>query len=462
MNAQLFPTDDQPHRAAPLADRMRPRTLAEVVGQDDLLGTRGPLRLLLEDDSLPSILLWGPPGCGKTTLARLAASHTRARFLEYSAVAVGSKELKAVMAESARLLQATGQRTILFLDEIHRFNKAQQDALLPWVERGDVTLIGATTENPSFEVNSALISRTRLFVLAVLGPGAVAELLARALVDERGLAGGLKLADDAIEALAIASEGDARQALGLLETLAAAVTAGAVPGAPEKPVTREMLAGALGTRAARFDKGGDEHFNVISALHKSLRNSDVQASLYWLGRQLAGGQDPLYVARRLVRFASEDVGLADPLALAQTLAARDAVHFLGRPEGDLALAQAVVYLALAPKSNAIYRAAKAVQREVARGANPPVPLQLRNAPTRLMKELDHGRGYLYAPDTAAGIASMDCLPDALQGRVFYEPGRWGHETELAERMDGIRRWHERQRNRRDVTEGEEPREGETP
>jgi putative ATPase len=460
MNSDLFSPDDgrdeapdrsgEPFAAtAPLADRMRPTTIDEVVGQQDLLGPRGPLRLLLDGDALPSLLLWGPPGCGKTTVARLVARHTRARFLEYSAVAVGSKELKAVMAESEKLKKVTGARTILFLDEIHRFNKAQQDALLPWVERGDVTLIGATTENPSFEVNSALISRTRLFVLKPLAPADIAVLIRRALTADRGLGGSLQLGDDAVAMLAEISEGDARAALGLLESLAAAVAADPQHAAAAAPLDAAAAAAVIQTRAARYDKTGEEHYNIISALHKSLRNSDVQASIYWLTRMLAGGEDPLYVARRLVRFASEDVGLADPDALARTLAARDAVHFLGMPEGALALAQATVYLALAPKSNALYRAWKAAAKEVATGHNPPVPLQLRNAPTRLMKGLGFGEGYQYAHDTAAGITGMNCLPDSLQEVAYYLPRGRGFEKELAARMDKIRQWHERRRQERD-------------
>ena len=431
--------------AAPLADRMRPRSLDEVVGQDELLGPGGPLRLLLEADSLPSLLLWGPPGCGKTTVARLAARHTRARFLEYSAVAVGAKELKAVMGEAEKLKRAAGTRTILFLDEIHRFNKAQQDALLPWVERGDVTLIGATTENPSFEVNSALISRTRLFVLKPLDPPAVERLLRRALADPRGLAGAVDLDDEAVAALAVASEGDARAALGQLETLAAAVAAGAVPEAAGGPLDTDTVVRVLSTRAVRFDKSGEEHFNLISALHKSLRNSDAQAAVYWLVRMLEGGEDPLYLARRLVRFASEDVGLADPQALPQALAARDAVHFVGLPEGRLALLQAAVYLALAPKSNALYRAEALAAAEVRRGGSPPVPMHLRNAPTRLMKDLGAGEGYVYAHDTAEGIAAMECLPEGLATRDFYAPRGRGHEQELKDRLERIRRWRAKRR-----------------
>jgi putative ATPase len=431
----------------PLADRMRPRSLDEVVGQAALLSPTGPLRPLLERDALPSLLLWGPPGSGKTTLARLAAAHTRARFLEYSAVAVGAKELKAVMTEAERLRRATGTRTILFLDEIHRFNKAQQDTLLPWVERGDVTLIGATTENPSFEVNPALLSRMRLFVLKPLAPAHVRELLERALSSPEGLAErAVALAPAALDALADLSEGDARQALGLLDAVTAAVaeqraaTGTTADGAPLSVADLQQL---IQHRAVRYDKAGEEHYNLISALHKSLRNSDPQASLYWLTRMLEGGEDPLYIARRLVRFASEDVGLADPQALTQALAARDAAHFIGLPEGALALAQATVYLALAPKSNALYTGFGAAKREVERGPNPSVPLHLRNAPTKLMQGLGYGEGYVYAHDTDAGVAAMSCLPDELAGTVFYRPTRRGFEAELTRRLEAIAAWHAR-------------------
>jgi putative ATPase len=454
------PNGDEPNRRTPLPDRMRPVSLDEVVGQEELLGPGGPLRLLLEGDSLPSLLLWGPPGCGKTTVARLVARYSQARFLEYSAVAVGSKELKAVMAEAEKLKRATGVRTILFLDEIHRFNKAQQDALLPWVERGDVTLIGATTENPSFEINSALISRTRLFVLAPLDSAAIAVLLERALTDPKGLDGALSLTGEAMAMLAEMSEGDARVALGLLETAAAAVEAGYVVGQDGQALEAGDLAELISTRAARYDKAGEEHFNIISALHKSLRNSDVQAALYWMTRMLEGGEDPLYIARRLVRFASEDIGLADPDALRRTLAARDAVHFLGMPEGALALAQAVVYLALSPKSNALYKAYGKASREVATGNNPPVPMHLRNAPTRLMKKLGFGDGYIYAHDTDEGIGSMSCLPDSLKGMDFYQPGTRGFETELAARMEQIRTWHARRKARAGKTAGPDADSGE--
>jgi putative ATPase len=465
MNGDLFhpgdpdPVPDQPDAgggdaaaAAPLADRMRPRDLDEMAGQADLLAPDGPLRRLLEADRLPSVILWGPPGCGKTTLARVLAARVEARFLEYSAVVVGAKELKAVMTEAEKLLRATGRRTILFLDEIHRFNKAQQDALLPWVERGDVILIGATTENPSFEINAALLSRTRLFVLAPLAPGEVRELLERALADPRGLAGAApRFTPGALDALALVSEGDARVGLNLLESVAAAARE-EEGGAPVDVADLERL---IQHRAARYDKDGEEHYNLISALHKSLRNSDVQAAVYWLARMLEGGEDPLYIARRLVRFASEDVGLADPQALAQALAARDAVHFVGLPEGELALAQAVVYLALSPKSNALYAGFGAARRETREGQNPPVPLHLRNAPTRMMKQLGYGRDYVYAHDTEAGIADMDCLPEALAGRSFYRPRGSGHEAELLERMRKIAAWRARRASRRNGEPGGE-------
>jgi len=438
------PAPSPANHPRPLADRLRPRDLDEMVGHGRLLADDGPFRPLLEGDRLPSLLLWGPPGCGKTTLARLVARHTDARFLEYSAVRVGAKELKAVMTESTRLAQVTGQRTVLFLDEIHRFNKAQQDALLPWVERGDITLIGATTENPSFEVNAALLSRTRLFVLEPLSTADVAALLERALIHADGLADReVGLTADALNALAELSEGDARQALGLLDTVTAVVQEQRRrrPEASADDVDVSQLDELIQHRPVRYDKSGEEHFNLISALHKSLRNSDAQAGVYWLGRMLAGGEDPLYIARRLVRFASEDVGLADPQALPQALAARDAVHFLGLPEAGLALTQATVYLALAPKSNALYLAYKAVDREVARGQNPPVPLHIRNAPTRTMKDLGYGKDYAYAHDTEEGIAAMRCLPDALRGRSFYEPRGKGWERELRARMERIETWH---------------------
>jgi len=468
MSADLFhPDPDRPDRDVaprtgrdpgprPLADRLRPRSLDDMVGQSRLLAADGPFRPLLERDVLPALLFWGPPGCGKTTLARLVAGHTDARFLEYSAVRVGSRELKEVMAESERLRRATGQRTVLFLDEIHRFNKAQQDTLLPWVERGDITLIGATTENPSFEVNAALLSRMRLFVLEPLSTADVTVLLRNALVHPEGLADRrATVTDAALTALAELSEGDARQALGLLDAVTAAVAERRRTGTATEstPVDVGDLQQLIQHRAVRYDKDGDEHYNLISALHKCLRNSDPQAGLYWLVRMLEGGEDPLYLARRLVRFASEDVGLADPQALVQALAARDAVHFIGLPEGGLALAQTVVYLALAPKSNALYTAFQAAQREVQQGSNPPVPLHLRNAPTRMMQELGFGRDYVYAHDTADGLAAMRCLPAGLENAVFYRPRGRGFERELVERMQQIAAWH---RRRADGAGSQEP------
>ncbi|MDO9694148.1 MAG: replication-associated recombination protein A [Candidatus Latescibacteria bacterium] len=427
----------------PLADRMRPRRLEDIVGQDDLLGPGRPLRRLIDGDTLPSLLLWGPPGCGKTSLARVIAGVTAANFLEYSAVQVGSRELKLVMAEAARLRRSLKRRTIIFLDEIHRFNKAQQDALLPWVEKGDVTLIGATTENPSFEINAALLSRTRLFVMKLLDEAALTGLLRRALADPRGLGGdegaAPPFAEDALRALALAADGDARVALNLLEMAAAAAPPGEV-------VDAAAIARMIRDRAIRFDKAGEEFYNLISALHKSLRNSDPDAALYYLARMLEAGADPLYVARRLTRCASEDVGLADPQALVQALAARDAAQFLGMPEAALALAQACLYLALAPKSNAAYAGYEAAAAEVRHGVNPPVPLHLRNAPTRLMGALGYGEGYAYAHDDPAGVAAMDCLPDALRDRRFYAPTARGFEARLGERLTKIRDWKQQRRD----------------
>ncbi len=477
MSAELFDPVPEPRprpptergepadRQRPLADRMRPRSLEMMVGQTELIGPGGQLRALLENRSSQSLLLWGPPGCGKTTLARLIAHHGDARCLEYSAVAVGTKELRAVMDESARLLRTTRQRTILLLDEVHRFNKGQQDALLPWVERGDVQLIGTTTENPSFELNAALLSRLRLFVLAPLAPSEVRTLLERALAAADGLASrAVHFTPAALDAIAELSEGDARTALGLLDSVTAVVaesrtgpTANQPNGTTAAPVTATDLDQLIQHRAVRYDKAGEEHFNLISALHKSLRNSDVQAGIYWLTRMLAGGEDPLYIARRLVRFASEDVGLADPQALPQALAARDAVHFIGLPEGALALAQITAYLALAPKSNSLYAAYAAARREVSRGYNPPVPLQLRNAPTRLMKSIGYGEDYIYAPDTTDGIASMTCLPTELAEHQFYRPSAEGFEAELQRRMDKIAAWHRQRRTDAEPTsEGREP------
>ena len=441
----LFP-DDAPTAAAapaPLAERMRPRTFDEFIGQEELLAPGKPLREAIERDLLQSIILWGPPGTGKTTLARIVADTTKARFVSFSAVLAGIKEIRDVMAEAERLRRSTGRRTIVFIDEIHRFNKAQQDAFLPRVEAGDIVLIGATTENPSFEVNAALLSRSKVFVLRGLTADEVAAILTRALEDpDRGLGRDPATVEpDALRAIALYANGDARVALNLLELSVAA--APIVEG--RRHVDAARVEQTIQRRALLYDKGGEEHYNIISALHKSMRNSDPDAAVYWLARMIEAGEDPLYVARRLVRFASEDVGNADPQALTVAIAAKDAVHFMGMPEGNTALAQAAIYLATAPKSNAVYeayaRAAEDAQHDVAE----PVPLHLRNAPTRLMKQLDYGKGYKYAHNEADAIADMSCLPPALAGRKYYEPRERGFEKEIKRRLDG---WEEIKKKRR--------------
>jgi putative ATPase len=443
----LFPDVDAPAGAAPapLAERMRPRTFDEFVGQADLLAPGKPLREAIERDLLQSIILWGPPGTGKTTLARIIADITKARFISFSAVLSGIKEIRDVMTEAQRIRKTTGRRSIVFIDEIHRFNKAQQDAFLPRVEAGDIVLIGATTENPSFEVNAALLSRSKVFVLHGLTADEIAGILTRALHDpERGLGREpVSVDDDALRAMAMYANGDARSALNLLELSVAA--APAAPGADaERRVDVARVEQAIQRRALLYDKSGEEHYNLISALHKSMRNSDPDAAVYWLARMVEAGEDPLYIARRLVRFASEDVGNADPAALTVTVAAKDAVHFMGMPEGNTALAQAAIYLATAPKSNAVYqaysRAAEDAQRDVAE----PVPLHLRNAPTKLMKDLAYGRDYKYAHDEADAIADMTCLPPALAGRKYYEPTERGFEKEIKRRLDG---WEDIKRKR---------------
>lgn len=434
----------------PLADRMRPRTLDEFVAQEHLIAPGKPLRAQIERDDISSLIFWGPPGTGKTTLAKIIASMTRAEFIEFSAVLSGIKEIKQVMADAERARQY-GTRTIVFVDEIHRFNKAQQDAFLPHVEKGNIRLIGATTENPSFEIISALLSRSRVYVLKPLTEEQIVRLLRRALADsERGVGRlNLSASDDVLRQIAAYSSGDARTAYNVLEVAAALVnphsSRDAKDGAPadvvsgSREMTTEIVQDALQKRVLLYDKAGEEHYNLISALHKSVRNSDADASLYWLARMLEAGEDPLYIARRLVRMATEDIGLADPNALGVCIAARDAFDFLGIPEGNLALAQAAVYLALAPKSNAVYTAYGQVQQDVERTAAEPVPLHLRNAPTGLMKNLGYGKGYQYAHDFDSKVADMQCLPDNLKDRRYYKPTDEGAEKQLRERLEQIRR-----------------------
>ncbi|MDE3200598.1 MAG: replication-associated recombination protein A [Acidobacteriota bacterium] len=427
------------HAGAPLAERMRPRTLEEYRGQEQLLGAGKPLRVQIEREAagrgeLGSMIFWGPPGVGKTTLAKIIAEVTEANFIEFSAVMSGIKEIKQVMASAAQAAEMHS-RTILFVDEIHRFNKAQQDAFLPYVERGTIRLIGATTENPSFEVISALLSRCRVYVLKAQSDETIAELLREALENkERGLGEmGITADNDALELMASYASGDCRSAYNTLEVAAQLAADGA------KHIDRQVATDAVQQRVLQYDKQGEEHYNLISALHKSVRNSDPDAALYWLARMFAAGEDPLYLARRVVRMAVEDIGLAAPEALNLCLSAKEAIEFLGAPEGDLALAEAVVYLCLAPKSNAVYTAWGKVHDEVEHTRQEPVPLHLRNAPTRLMKDLDYGRGYRYAHDEEGKVADMDCLPDSLKGRSYYMPTQEGREKLLAQRMEEIRK-----------------------
>ncbi|HEY6510113.1 MAG TPA: replication-associated recombination protein A [Vicinamibacterales bacterium] len=436
---------DTPTAGTPLAERMRPRTLDDIVGQDAILAPDAPLRLAIERDVVQSLLLWGPPGTGKTTLARIIADMTQASFVPFSAVLSGIQEIREVMAAAEDRRRRTGRRTIVFVDEIHRFNKAQQDAFLPRVEAGDIILIGATTENPSFEVNAALLSRSKVFVLQPLTADAVVALLERAIRDrDRGLGFDLQVAPEALPAIARFANGDARAALNLLEF--AAATAPMDPATCVRLLDLPQLEKSIQRRALLYDKTGEEHYNIISALHKSMRNSDPDAAVYWVSRMLEAGEDPLYVARRLVRFASEDIGNADPQALVVAVAAKEAAHFMGMPEGNTALAQAAIYLATAPKSNAVYAAYNAAAADAQTQVAEPVPLHLRNAPTRLMKTLDYGKGYQYAHDDAEGTTAMDCLPPSLAGTKYYKPTERGFEKEIKRRLDG---WEEVKKKRRE-------------
>ena len=435
--------ETEPLAGRPLADRMRPQTLDEFLGQEDLLAPGKPLRTQIERDELGSLLLWGPPGCGKTTLARIIAKRTRSEFIPFSAVLSGIKEIKEVMAQAERL-RGHGRRTIVFVDEIHRFSRAQQDAFLPHVEAGNILLIGATTENPSFEVIAPLLSRMKVYVLHALSAPQIEGLLRRALADSvRGLgAEKIEAGDKILERIAVLANGDARSALNTLEAL--------VLGTPPEADGRKILSEArledvLQKKLLPYDKSGEEHYNLISALHKSVRNSDPDAALYWLARMIESGEDPLYLARRMVRMASEDIGLAEPGALAVTIAARDAFEFLGPPEGHLALAQAAVYLSLAPKSNALYTGYGAVQEDLQRTIAEPVPLHLRNAVTGLMGNLGYGKGYQYAHDAEEKVTDMTCLPESLADRTYYHPTDQGFENRIRQRMEEIRRIQKKDR-----------------
>ena len=427
-------------RDAPLAERMRPRDLSEVEGPADLVGPGSFLAKALEADKVPSLVFWGPPGSGKTTVARIIAAKTQARFIGFSAVVSGIKEIRNVMEEAARA-KRRGRRTLLFVDEIHRFNRAQQDAFLPFVEAGDIVLVGATTENPSFELNGALLSRLRVVILPALRGEDLVRIMKRALADPtRGLGNEITVDEDSFEWISRFADGDARRALTALEAAASHLPF-------KENLSVSLLEDLFKRKVLLYDKSGEEHFNLISALHKSLRDSDVDASLYWLARMLEAGEDPLYVARRLVRFASEDVGLADPSSLTLAMAAKEAVHFIGMPEGALALAEIVVHMALAPKSNALYTAYGEAVADVLERPNEPPPLAIRNAPTKLMKDVDYGSGYRYAHDLAEKTAGLSCLPDSLAGRNYYRPSGEGREKDLKARAEAVRALREKIRKK---------------
>lgn len=414
---------------APLAERLRPKSIDEVVGLEDVLGQGRFLRNAIESDRIPSMILWGPPGSGKTTLARIIARTTRARFVPFSATSSSIKDIKVLMEEARKLRQGRGVKTIVFIDEIHRFNKAQQDAFLQYVEAGDIVLIGATTENPSFEVNSALLSRCKVVVIPALEREQVMTILHRAVAEESVKKFNVEVTEDALDFIAATSAGDARQALNSLQLIVETGRGRVDANEAQKILQRRSL---------MYDKGGEEHYNIISALHKSIRNGDADAAVYWLVRMLEGGEDPLYIARRLVRAASEDVGNADPQALMLAVAVKEATHFIGMPEAGVALAQLATYLAAAPKSNAVYAGYGEAVHEVRQGDNPPVPLHIRNAPTRLMKDLGYGGGYQYAHDFDEQTAPMECLPEPLLGRRFYEPKDIGLEAEIRKRLEKMR------------------------